>query len=333
APETLIHPKFVVLKELLLNEIEKKPNSRILVFVKLRASVRNIVGKLKKVDSNLNAVRFVGQANKSKKDKGLSQKKQIEILDKFKQGKYNILVSTNVGEEGLDVAECDLVIFYDVVASEIRLIQRKGRTARHRKGMVIILYCKDTQDEIYLNIALNKLKRMNYNLKYKNSSNHYQKQIVSKKNMQSNLIGFSQDQTIEKSSKNKDIILNINLDMRYGLRRKLNENNIAFSVDQINHSIELFGKVIIYIQNANNMKIEKLKNYSSYSSKYELVLIAIDFLNYEERIEGEKRLFKKKISEFGKTYPFQIVFIDNAEELFFIIQSIYESEKKRKEKS
>ncbi|MEJ2251993.1 MAG: helicase-related protein [Candidatus Lokiarchaeota archaeon] len=191
APEILIHPKFVVLKELLLKEIEKKPNSRILVFVKLRASVRNIVRKLKRVDSSLNAVRFVGQANKSKKDKGLSQKEQIEILEKFKQGKYNILVSTNVGEEGLDVTECDLVIFYDVVASEIRLIQRKGRTARHRKGKVIILYCKDTQDEIYLNIALNKLKRMNYNLKYKNSSNHYQKQIGSKKNVQSNLIGFS----------------------------------------------------------------------------------------------------------------------------------------------
>ncbi|MEJ2251994.1 MAG: hypothetical protein P8Y97_20335 [Candidatus Lokiarchaeota archaeon] len=81
------------------------------------------------------------------------------------------------------------------------------------------------------------------------------------------------------------------------------------------------------------MKIGELKNFSNYSNKYELILIAIDFLNYKEKIEGEKRLLKKKLSEFGKTYPFQVVFIDNAEELFFIIQSIYESEKKRKEKS
>ncbi|MEJ2248643.1 MAG: helicase-related protein [Candidatus Lokiarchaeota archaeon] len=287
-----------------------------------------------KCDSNLKAVRFVGQANKSKKDKGLSQKEQIEILDKFKQGIYNILVSTNVGEEGLDVAECDLVIFYEVVTSEIRLIQRKGRTARHRKGKVIILYCKDTQDEIYLNIALNKLKRMNYNLKCKNSQDHQSKLH---KNVQSNLIEFSQDQkkdqTIEKSSKNKDIILNVNLDMKYDLIRKLNENNMPFSVVQIIYDIVLFGKVIIYIQKANYMKIKELKHYSSYSNKYELVLIAIDFLNYEEKMEREKRLLKKKLSEFGKTCPFQIVFIDNAEELFFIIRSIYESEKKRKEKS
>ena len=83
----------------------------------------------------------------------------------FKQGQKNVLISTNVGEEGLDIAECDLVVFYDVVASEIRFIQRKGRTARHREGKVIILYCKDTHDEIYMHIALAKLKKMNVNLK------------------------------------------------------------------------------------------------------------------------------------------------------------------------
>ena len=42
----------------------------------------------------------------------------------------------------------DMVVFYDVVASVIILMQRKGRTARHRKGKVAILYCKDTNDEI-----------------------------------------------------------------------------------------------------------------------------------------------------------------------------------------
>jgi Fanconi anemia group M protein len=132
----------------------------------LRDSVKNIVKKLKTSNSEIiKPARFVGQATKSKDDKGLSQKNQLEILEQFKQGQCNILVSTNVGEEGLDIAECDLVIFYDVVASEIRFIQRKGRTARHREGKVIILYCKDTHDEIYMHIALSKLSKMNVNLK------------------------------------------------------------------------------------------------------------------------------------------------------------------------
>ncbi|MBY9013163.1 MAG: DEAD/DEAH box helicase family protein, partial [Candidatus Lokiarchaeota archaeon] len=129
SPEQLIHPKFYVLEKLLLEEFKKHPESRVLVFVKLRDSVKNIVKKLKTSNSEIiKPARFVGQATKSKDDKGLSQKNQLEILEQFKQGQCNILVSTNVGEEGLDIAECDLVIFYDVVASEIRFIQRKGRT-------------------------------------------------------------------------------------------------------------------------------------------------------------------------------------------------------------
>jgi Fanconi anemia group M protein len=165
-PKKLVHPKFYLLEKLLVQEFEKNPPSRVLVFVKLRDSVKNIATKLtSRTDGLIKAARFVGQSNKSKTDKGLSQKKQLEILEQFKQGQYNVLISTNVGEEGLDIAECDLVIFYDVVASEIRFIQRKGRTARHREGKVIILYCKNTHDEIYMHIALNKLKKMNYNLK------------------------------------------------------------------------------------------------------------------------------------------------------------------------
>ena len=166
SPEQLIHPKYYLLENLLVQELQRNPDSRILVFVKLRDSVKNIVSKLK-FDNHgvIKPARFVGQSTRSKDDKGMSQKKQLEILEQFKRGVVNILISTNVGEEGLDIAECDLVVFYDVVASEIRFIQRKGRTARHREGKVIILYCKDTHDEIYMHIALTKLKRMNVNLK------------------------------------------------------------------------------------------------------------------------------------------------------------------------
>ncbi len=166
SPKKLIHPKYYSLESLLIEEFENNPNSRVLVFVKLRDSVKNIVYKLKASENSaIKPSRFVGQATKSQDDRGLSQKQQLEILEQFKQGQYNVLVSTNVGEEGLDIAECDLVVFYDVVASEIRFIQRKGRTARHREGKVIILYCKGTHDEIYMHIALSKLKKMNVNLK------------------------------------------------------------------------------------------------------------------------------------------------------------------------
>ena len=41
--------------------------------------------------------------------KGLTQKEQIEVVRRFREGGYNTLVATCVGEEGLDIGEVDLV--------------------------------------------------------------------------------------------------------------------------------------------------------------------------------------------------------------------------------
>ena len=78
---------------------------------------------------------------------GMSQKMQLESLDTFRSGEANVLVATSVGEEGLDVPNADLVIFYEPVGSEIRTIQRRGRTGRQRAGTVHVLIAKDTRDE------------------------------------------------------------------------------------------------------------------------------------------------------------------------------------------
>ena len=49
--------------------------------------------------------------------KGLTQKEQIEVVRKFKEGGYNTIVATYVEEEGLDIDEVDLIVLYDVVKS------------------------------------------------------------------------------------------------------------------------------------------------------------------------------------------------------------------------
>ena len=61
---------------------------------------------------------------------GLKQKKQIETVQKFRDGEFQVLVATRVGEEGLDISEVNQVIFYDNIPSSIRFIQRRGRTGR-----------------------------------------------------------------------------------------------------------------------------------------------------------------------------------------------------------
>jgi len=69
-------------------------------------------------------------------------------------------VATSVGEEGLDVASTDLVVFYEPVPSEIRSIQRRGRTGRKRAGRVVVLVTRGTRDEVYLYSSMNKERAM-----------------------------------------------------------------------------------------------------------------------------------------------------------------------------
>jgi Fanconi anemia group M protein len=69
-----------------------------------------------------------------------------------------------VAEEGLDVPQVDLVVFYEPVPSEIRTIQRRGRTGRRYEGRVAVLVTRDTRDEAYLYSARRKERKMHAEL-------------------------------------------------------------------------------------------------------------------------------------------------------------------------
>lgn len=71
-----------------------------------------------------------------------------------------MLCATSIAEEGLDVPQVDLVVFYEPVASDVRLIQRKGRTGRDSPGRVVILTTDRTADERYLHAGIRREKRM-----------------------------------------------------------------------------------------------------------------------------------------------------------------------------
>jgi len=107
----------------------------------------------------IDAERFVGQATRDS-EKGLTQKKQIEALARFREGVFRVLIATSVGEEGLDVPSTDMVIFYEAVPSEIRSIQRKGRTGRSGSGKIVVLVTKNTSDEKFRFVSQNRERAM-----------------------------------------------------------------------------------------------------------------------------------------------------------------------------
>jgi Fanconi anemia group M protein len=153
------HPKLEIVKDIVSGQLRNNPDSRVIIFTNYRDMSELVTKNLEGVD-NVRPVRFVGQASKYK-DTGLTQKQQVEILDKFRSGEYNALVATSVAEEGLDIPATDLVLFYEPVPSEIRSIQRKGRTGRSHAGKVVVLVAKGTKDEAYYWSSRRKEKTMN----------------------------------------------------------------------------------------------------------------------------------------------------------------------------
>ncbi|MHA1585350.1 MAG: ERCC4 domain-containing protein, partial [Promethearchaeota archaeon] len=215
------HPKMAVLMDILKEQFKKHPESRILTFCQFRDTISNIVEEINKNDL-IRAHKFIGQQKRGKK-KGLTQKEQISLLERFKSGEFNTLVATSVAEEGLDIADCDVVIFYDVIPSEIRAIQRRGRTGRNSSGKVIILKTMGTREEGYFwaekhrekamkavlreikgemkRKSKNKIKGQNQNqIKYAKDDPKNQKNLMSFLQSQHSSISTPKSQTISSNS-------------------------------------------------------------------------------------------------------------------------------------
>jgi len=143
------HPKLEKLRQI----IETGKGKMYIVFVQYRDQVKKVVEELNKIPG-VRAERFVG------KREGVTQEEQKRTIERFRNGEFNVLVASSIGEEGLDIPAVDCVIFYEPIPSEIRNIQRRGRTARTRPGEVIILITKNTRDEAYYWVARSRERKM-----------------------------------------------------------------------------------------------------------------------------------------------------------------------------
>ncbi len=136
-------------------------SSKIIVFTQYRDTLEMIHEKLEK--EGIKSAKFFGQAAKDGK-KGLTQKEQKAIIKSFRMGEYDVLLSTSVAEEGIDIPAVDLVVLYEPVPSEVRMIQRRGRTGRKRTGRVKVLITNGTRDEAYYWSSVRKEEKMKYQL-------------------------------------------------------------------------------------------------------------------------------------------------------------------------
>jgi Fanconi anemia group M protein len=156
-----IHPKYRRARMAIATALGVDGGDRVIVFTESRDTAETLTAFL---GEHFETRRFVGQGDREGSD-GMTQKEQKETLEAFRDGAFEVLVSTSVAEEGLDVPEVDLVLFYEPVPTAIRSIQRKGRTGRQDEGKVIVLMAEDTRDEAYFWIARRREQEMEEELR------------------------------------------------------------------------------------------------------------------------------------------------------------------------
>jgi Fanconi anemia group M protein len=151
------HTKVNALLTVLMAHFAEKKDDRVLVFANIRTTAEVLVERLK--ERGYRASLFVGKAE-GKGGPRMTQEEQMRVLRAFREGAYNVLVATSIGEEGLDIPECGLVVFYEPAVSGIRYIQRRGRTGRRLPGKVVILAAEGTVDEYYFREGYRRVKKM-----------------------------------------------------------------------------------------------------------------------------------------------------------------------------
>lgn len=155
---TVEHPKQEKLYEILKNELG--PGNKAIIFSHYRDNAKHLLNNMKKIDG-ITPTLFVGQSGKE----GMTQKMQRQVIEEFSSGKYNALIATSIGEEGIDIPKIDVAVFYEPVPSALRSIQRRGRVGRTEIGKVFILVTKNTIDEAYYWIAQRKERNMKETLR------------------------------------------------------------------------------------------------------------------------------------------------------------------------
>ena len=128
-----------------------------IVFVERRttaAMLTKLLNHLKESQPDLRHIRcdYVVGHNEGKKgtylrrEAKMNVRKQSEVLDKFRKEKINLLISTSVVEEGVDVPRCNAVVRFDFPQNLRAFVQSKGR-ARAKVSKYLLLINKKEKDK------------------------------------------------------------------------------------------------------------------------------------------------------------------------------------------
>jgi ATP-dependent RNA helicase RhlE len=151
---------------LLLTLLENTDTKSVLVFTRTKHRAKNLGKKLSTAGYASTAL----QGN-------LSQSRRQASLDGFRDGKFKILVATDIAARGIDVTRISHVINYDIPSTPDAYIHRIGRTGRATCSGEAFTFITDEDKKIVHAISRaigSKIEqRISPTIKYGKSSSNY----------------------------------------------------------------------------------------------------------------------------------------------------------------
>ena len=139
--------------------IKDNPGNKLIVFVRTRVRAERVARAMERV--HIDTVTIHGDKE---------QDDRSEVMKKFKEGIYRIMIATDVSARGIDVPDVDYVINYDLPDKPENYVHRVGRTGRGINLGEAISFCskeekrllEDIQQLINKDIEVIKLYKKDY---------------------------------------------------------------------------------------------------------------------------------------------------------------------------
>ncbi len=130
--------------------VKENPESRILVFVRTKV-------RAERVFEAMNRVGIKTQTMHGGKD----QESRMDVMSDFKNGTFNVLVATDISARGVDIANVDYVINYDLPEVAENYVHRVGRTGRGNNKGVAVSFCSPEEKNVLQEIETFMNKKIN----------------------------------------------------------------------------------------------------------------------------------------------------------------------------
>jgi ATP-dependent RNA helicase RhlE len=117
--------------------INENPESKILVFVRTKVRAERVSKAMER--AGIQSITIHGDKE---------QEDRLQVMKQFKEGKVKVLIATDVSARGIDIANVDYVVNYDLPEQAENYVHRVGRTGRGTQKGNAVSFCSTEEKPI-----------------------------------------------------------------------------------------------------------------------------------------------------------------------------------------